>query len=77
MGRYLHEAKRHAKEIEYFYEHAGEGGYSQALYHGGKLSSLAQRSSQSKSGKKDTPLILAIIKELQNKMNEMKEPKNS
>ena len=76
MGRYLSKARKHAEKIKYFYDHAGERGYSQALYHWNKLSSLALRASRSKRDKNDAPLIQEIKNSLKNMMDEMEERKN-
>ena len=76
MGRYLREARQHAKKIEYFYDHAGESGFSQARYYWDELSSLALRASRSKRDKNDAPLIQEIKNSLKNMMDEMEERKN-
>ena len=43
MGRYVKEARHNAEKIQYYYDHAGYRGYSQAKYHYSKLSELMMR----------------------------------
>ena len=76
MGRYLREARHHAEKIEYYYNHAGTAGYSQAVYHWDKLSDLMVRAMRSKNDKSDAPVIRGIIDSSQTLMDEMKAAAN-
>jgi hypothetical protein len=75
MGEYLRKARHHAKQIEYYYDYAGQDGYDQAVDNWNKLSELAHSASQSKNDKGDVPLILAIRDSLQQMMDEMETKK--
>jgi hypothetical protein len=75
MGRHIREARRHAQKIEYYYNHAGEKGYAQAVYHWDKLADLVFGAMNSKKHKGEAPIIQEIRKRLQPKMDEMEERK--
>jgi hypothetical protein len=67
MGK-MDDARRHAKQIEYYYHHAGESGYRQAVYHWNELCELARR-----SHKNDTPVIEGIRQSVKHMIDEMKQ----
>ncbi len=70
---YLSKARRQADKIEYYYKYAGNTGYSQARYHMDELISLVFKATASKKYKGEAPVIHGIMKEMQQKMDEMKE----
>lgn len=71
MGK-MDDARRHAKKIEYYYHHAGERGYGQAIYHWDRLSELALPTIQSKNDKGDLGMIRELRKSCKLMMDEMK-----
>ena len=72
MAGYLPDARRHAEKIENYYEHAGDKGYAQAVYHWDQLASLVFSAMNSKRYKNEAPVINSIRKSMQQKMDEMK-----
>ena len=76
MGRYLRDARHHAEKIEHYYKHAGNAGYTQAVYHWDKLSDLMVRATRSKNDKSDAPVIRGIIDSCRTMMDEMKAAAN-
>jgi len=73
MSKYLRDAYRHAEKIEYYHEHAGSRGYSQALYHLTKLANLVFSARNSKKYKNEEPLIHSIMQSKQQMVDEMKD----
>ncbi len=73
MGRYLRDARRHAEKIEYYYEHAGVRGYSQAEYHWNRLSRCLLGATRSKNEKSYAAIIQGIRQSSQPMMDEMKQ----
>ncbi len=73
MSGYLSEARRHAEKIKYYHEYADSSGYSQALDHFKKISSLALKANYSQKHSNDAPFIHSIMKEMQKLMDEMQE----
>ena len=61
-----------ADKIEHYYKHAGDLGYSQALYHFNKLSDLLSAAYRSKNCKDDVPIIQLILETVDEQMEEMK-----
>jgi hypothetical protein len=72
MGRYEREARRHAQQIQYYYNHAGAMGYSQARYHYSRLSDLINRALRSKHEKSDAVVIQILNKSADLLMQEMR-----
>jgi hypothetical protein len=72
MGRYLKEARQHAKKIQYYYDHAGSRAYSQAEYHYNELCGLMLRAERSKNDKNDAIIIQALKESSVDLMGEMR-----
>jgi hypothetical protein len=75
MGKYLKEARVHIDRIQYYYNHAGFRGYSQAEYHYSKLSDLTLRAERSKHDKNDAIVIRVLRESVGRLMEEMKRRK--
>jgi hypothetical protein len=73
MAGYLSDARRHAKKIEHYYQHAGSRGYTQALYHYEELTRLVFSAMKSKKHKGKASLINSIRMSMQKMMDEMKD----
>jgi len=73
MTTYLRDAQFHARKIDHYHAHAGAAGYAQARHHLSALGELLGRAHRSKRGKRDVPVIQAIIAGAQVKMERMKE----
>jgi hypothetical protein len=72
MGQYLKEARHHARKIQYYYDHAGSRGYSQAEYHYDELCGLMIRAERSKNGRNDLVIIQALKESAVGLMEEMR-----
>lgn len=72
MGRYLKEARYDVKKIQYYYDHAGSRGYSQAKYHYFNLSDMMMRAHRSKHDKNETIIIQMLKKSVDGLMEEMR-----
>ena len=76
MSTFLRDARDCAEWIDHYYAHAGEAGYSQALYHEQELEKLFVSANRSTRGKSDSIAIRAIIESVRPKMEEMKKLEN-
>ena len=72
MGRFLRIANQHAEKIEYYFNHAGSAGFSQAEYHWGELRKQLDGAALSTKGCGDGAMIREIIRDMQAMMDEMK-----
>jgi len=72
MGKYLKEARHHVEKIQYYFDHAGAKGYSQAKYYYDELSNLLMRSYRSRKDKGDTSIIHALYKSVDHLMEQMR-----
>ena len=72
MVKYLKEARNHVEKIQYYFDHAGAKGYSQAKYHYDELSNLLMRSNRSSNDKGDTSIIHALYKQADDLMKQMR-----
>jgi hypothetical protein len=73
MGRYLQEATHHAGKIKYYYDHAGNKGFSQAQNHYSKLCDLIYKANKSKNDKNDVVEIQSLKVIADSLMEKMKE----
>jgi len=68
----LKDARHHAEKIEYFYNHAAERGYQQAVFHWDELCNLERNAKKNEQG-----IIHALRKSCQTIMDEMRRKENS
>ena len=72
MGKYLKEARHHVEKIQYYFDHTGAKGYSQAKYHYDELSNLLMRAHKSSKDKGDTSIIQTLYKSAGHLMEQMR-----
>jgi hypothetical protein len=72
MGKYLKEAGHHAEKIQYYFDHAGPNGYSQAKHHYDELSNLQMRAYKSSKDQGETSIIQALKKSADQLMEQMR-----
>jgi hypothetical protein len=73
MAGYLSKAYRHAEKIKYYYDNAGERGYSQAKHHWSELTSLVFKARNSRKYKNEESVIYGIRQSMKQMMDEMKD----
>lgn len=72
---YLSKARHHVRQIEDYYDHAGDLGYDQAIYHWHQLLDLMGRAYESEKHKADAQWIRLRMESVKPKMEEMEKRK--